>query len=33
VRRHLAQQKSKWLQQSAEVMVQATLKDWEEWSK
>jgi hypothetical protein len=33
VRRDLAQRKSKWLRQAAEVMVQATLKEWNEWRK
>ncbi len=33
VRRDLAERKSNWLHRSAEVMVQATLKDWREWRK
>ncbi len=33
VRRDLAERKPGWLQQSAEIMVQATLKDWNEWRK
>jgi hypothetical protein len=33
VRRDLPQRKSKWLRQAAEVMADATLKDWKEWRK
>jgi hypothetical protein len=33
VRRDLRQRKSKWLHQAAEIMVEATLKDWKEWQK
>jgi hypothetical protein len=33
VRRDLPQRKSKWLRQAAEVMAEATLKDWKEWRK
>jgi hypothetical protein len=33
VRRDVAQRKSKWLRQAAEVMTEATLKDWKEWRK
>lgn len=31
VRRDLAQRKSQWLRQAAEVMVAATIRDWKEW--
>jgi uncharacterized protein (DUF2252 family) len=33
VRHDLTQQKSNWLRQAAEVMAEATLKDWKEWRK
>jgi hypothetical protein len=33
VRRDLPQRKPKWLRQAAEVMVEATLKDWKQWQK
>jgi hypothetical protein len=33
VRRDVAQRKSKGLRQAAEVMTEATLKDWKEWRK
>jgi len=33
MRRDVAQRKSKWLRQAAEVMTEATLKDWKEWRK
>jgi hypothetical protein len=33
VRRDLRQRKPKWLRQAAEVMAEATLKDWKEWRK
>jgi hypothetical protein len=33
VRRDLARRKSNWLHQAAEVMTEATLKDWKEWKK
>ena len=33
VRRDLRQRKPKWLRQAAEVMTEATLKDWKEWRK
>jgi len=33
VRRDLAQRKAKWLHEAAEVMAEATLKDWKEWRK
>jgi hypothetical protein len=33
VRRDLPQRKPKWLAHAAEVMVEATLKDWKEWRK
>ena len=31
VRRDLPQRKSKWLRQAAEVMAEATRKDWKGW--
>jgi len=31
VRRDLAKRKPKWLRQAAEVMLEATLRDWKEW--
>jgi uncharacterized protein DUF2252 len=33
VRGDLAQRKSSWLRQAAEVMTEATLKEWKEWEK
>jgi hypothetical protein len=33
VRRDLPQRKSNWLRQAAEIMAEATLKDWKEWRK
>jgi hypothetical protein len=33
VRRDLQQRKSKWLHQAAQLMAEATLKDWKEWRK
>ncbi len=33
VRRDLAQRKSKWLRQAAEVMMEATFEDWQEWRR
>ena len=33
VRRDLRQRKTKWLRQTAEVMAEATRKDWKEWRK
>jgi len=33
VRGDLTQRKSSWLRQAAEVMAEATLKDWKEWRK
>jgi hypothetical protein len=33
VRRDLQQRKTKWLRQAAEVMTEATFKDWREWRK
>ena len=33
VRRDLQQRKTKWLRQAAEVMAEATFKDWREWRK
>jgi len=33
VRRDLQQRKTKWLRQAAEVMAEATLKDWKEWRR
>jgi hypothetical protein len=33
VRRDLRQRKPKWLRQAAEVMAEATLKDWKDWRK
>jgi uncharacterized protein (DUF2252 family) len=33
VRRDLTRRKSKWLRQAAEVMAEATLKDWKNWQK
>ena len=33
VRRDLQQRKTKWLRQAAEVMAEATFKDWKEWRK
>jgi hypothetical protein len=31
VRRDLAKRKPKWLRQAAEIMLEATLKDWKDW--
>jgi hypothetical protein len=31
VKRDLAQRKSKWLREAAEIMVEATHEDWKEW--
>jgi len=33
VRRDLPQRKPKWLGHAAEIMIEATLKDWKEWRK
>ena len=33
VRRDLALRKPKWLRQSAEIMLEATLRDWKDWRK